>query len=200
VIRTRIRVSLTGVPSGNGYHPGRPLWRESQPRAGIQPRSRALVSEPQAAEGLYHEAIDRLGRTQLRPELARGHLLYGEWLRRGSRRVDARAQLRAAHEMLDAMAWRRSRNARAGSCWPPARPSAGARSRLPARLPRRRPTSPGWRGTAGPTRDRCPAVPQRAHGRVAPAQGIYQAGHPLLAQRRIAALGSDGNNDTAPSR
>jgi ATP/maltotriose-dependent transcriptional regulator MalT len=70
---------------------------------GIQARSRALVSESRAAEGLYREAVDRLGRTQLRPELARAHLLYGEWLRRENRRADARAQLRAAHEMLDAI-------------------------------------------------------------------------------------------------
>ena len=58
---------------------------------GIEARSRALVSEGAAAEGLYREAIDRLGRTQLRPELARAHLLYGEWLRRVGRRTDARS-------------------------------------------------------------------------------------------------------------
>ena len=68
---------------------------------GIQARSRALVSEGRAAEDLYREAIDRLGRTRLRPELARAHLLYGEWLRREHRRVDARVQLRAAHDILD---------------------------------------------------------------------------------------------------
>ena len=69
---------------------------------GIQARCRALLSEPQTAEDLYREAIDRLGRTRLRPELARAHLLFGEWLRRENRRVDARAELRAAHGLLDA--------------------------------------------------------------------------------------------------
>ena len=70
---------------------------------GLEARSRALVSRGQAAEGCYREAIDRLGRTQLRPDLARAHLLYGVLLRRENRRADARAQLRTAHEMLDAM-------------------------------------------------------------------------------------------------
>ena len=69
---------------------------------GIEARCRALLSEAETAEGLYREAIDRLGRTRLRPELARAHLLYGEWLRRENRRVDARAELRAAHDLLDA--------------------------------------------------------------------------------------------------
>jgi DNA-binding CsgD family transcriptional regulator len=70
---------------------------------GIEARSRALVSEGGTAEGLYLEAADRLGRTQLRPELARAHLLYGEWLRRAGRRTDAREQLREAYEMLAEM-------------------------------------------------------------------------------------------------
>ena len=70
---------------------------------GIQARCRALLSEGRGAEDRYREAIDRLGRTKLRPELARARLLYGEWLRRENRRVDARAQLRSAHDALDTM-------------------------------------------------------------------------------------------------
>jgi DNA-binding CsgD family transcriptional regulator/tetratricopeptide (TPR) repeat protein len=70
---------------------------------GIEARSHALVSEGAAAEKLYREAIERLGRTKLRPELARAHLLYGEWLRRAGRRTHAREHLREAYEMLTVM-------------------------------------------------------------------------------------------------
>jgi len=68
---------------------------------GIHARCRALLSDVQDAEGWYHEAVGRLSRTAFRPELARAHLLYGEWLRRERRRAEARAQLRTAHEMFD---------------------------------------------------------------------------------------------------
>lgn len=67
---------------------------------GIEARSRALVSQGDVAESFHREAIQRLGRTRVRMELARAHLLYGEWLRREGRRVDARGQLRAANEMF----------------------------------------------------------------------------------------------------
>jgi len=67
---------------------------------GVEARCRALVSEGQAAEDRYREAVERLGRSRVRTELARAHLVYGEWLRRENRRTDARAQLRAAYDLL----------------------------------------------------------------------------------------------------
>jgi DNA-binding NarL/FixJ family response regulator len=67
---------------------------------GMQARCRALMSRGEDAERLYEEAIERLRRTRLRPELARAHLLYGEWLRGENRRAQARAQLRAAHDQF----------------------------------------------------------------------------------------------------
>jgi DNA-binding CsgD family transcriptional regulator len=73
---------------------------------GMEARCRALVSHGDAADAFYREAIDRLGRTRIRTALARAHLLYGEWLRREQRRVDARAQLRTAHEMLHGIGMR----------------------------------------------------------------------------------------------
>ena len=62
--------------------------------------ARAVTGEGETAEACYREAIARLGRTRIRVQLARAQLLYGEWLRRESRRVDARDQLRAAHDQF----------------------------------------------------------------------------------------------------
>ncbi len=85
------RLSLTAQAGGTDW------------ALGVQARSRALVSEDDAADALYREAIDRLRRTRVRVELARSHLVYGEWLRRERRRVEAREQLRTAYEMLSEM-------------------------------------------------------------------------------------------------
>ena len=70
---------------------------------GIEARICALLSDGEAADRCYRESIQRLGRTQVRAQLARSHLLYGEWLRRQRRRAESREQLRTACDMLDAM-------------------------------------------------------------------------------------------------
>lgn len=70
---------------------------------GVEACARALLTGGESADALYREAVDRLGRTRMRLALARTHLVYGEWLRRERRRIDARTQLRSAHEMFVAM-------------------------------------------------------------------------------------------------
>jgi DNA-binding CsgD family transcriptional regulator len=70
---------------------------------GVEARCRALVTEGEEAEAWYAVAVERLARTAIRTEAARAHLLYGEWLRREGRRVDAREQLASAYEMFSAM-------------------------------------------------------------------------------------------------
>ena len=85
------RLSLTAQAGGTDW------------ALGVEARSRALVSGAGAADALYREAISRLGHTRVRVELARSHLVYGEWLRRERRRVEAREQLRTAYEMLSEM-------------------------------------------------------------------------------------------------
>jgi DNA-binding CsgD family transcriptional regulator len=67
---------------------------------GTEACSRALLTPGEAAESLYSEAIGRLGQSHLHVALARAHLVYGEWLRRQNRRLDAREQLRSAHDMF----------------------------------------------------------------------------------------------------
>ena len=70
---------------------------------GFEARSEALFSAGEQADRLYRASIEHLQRTRMRVQLARSHLLYGEWLRREGRRVDARHQLRTAYDMFDAM-------------------------------------------------------------------------------------------------
>jgi DNA-binding CsgD family transcriptional regulator len=70
---------------------------------GIESRARALLAEDADSDRWFHTAIDHLGRTRVRAELARTHLLYGEWLRRQGRRLDARAELNVAHELFTSM-------------------------------------------------------------------------------------------------
>jgi DNA-binding CsgD family transcriptional regulator len=85
---------------------------------GVTTRARALVNAGDAAEALFLESIEQLERSPVRPELARSHLAYGEWLRRENRRSDARRHLRRAYEQfsqmrMDAFAERARRELRA---------------------------------------------------------------------------------------
>ena len=147
---------------------------------GIEARSRALLSADDHADKLYREAIERLARTRIRSELARAHLLYGEWLRRENRRVDAREQLRTAHEMLtaigaEAFAERAAIELQATGETARKRTVSTLDELTPqeariARLARDGAVQPGHR---------LAAVHQPQDGRVPPAQGVRQAPHQL---------------------
>lgn len=103
-----VELVLAAVRSGQPERPADALERLSEITCasgtdwvlGVEARSRALLSDGDAAASLYREAIERLRRTGVRVELARAHLLYREWLRREGRRLDARDQLRLAREMF----------------------------------------------------------------------------------------------------
>ena len=144
--------------------------------AGIWARSQALLSRGEIAERCYVEAIERLGRTPLRPDLARAHLLYGEWLRRQARRVDARHQLRAAYDLFTAMgaeafaertrselqaAGEKVRNAKLDT-HTMLTPQEQHIARLGSKRPHQR-------------RNRRGIVPQRPDRRMAPPQDLHQA-------------------------
>jgi len=152
---------------------------------GIEARVRALLSEGEAAERCYRESIDRLGRTGVRVQLARAHLLYGEWLRRQRRRIDARQQLRTAHEFFDRIgaegfAERARRELQA----------TGATARKRTVDTRDELTAPGGPDrAAGPQRpleprDRQKVVHQRPYGPVPPGQGLRQVRHRLARPAR----------------
>jgi RNA polymerase sigma factor (sigma-70 family) len=148
---------------------------------GVEMRSRALLAGGEAAERLYQESITHLGRSRVRTELARAHLVYGEWLRRQRRRLDARAQLRTAHSMLDAMgmqafAERAGRELQATG--ETARKRTAKTSTAELTRPRDTDSSPGPRRAIQPG-DRHPPVHQRQDGPVSPAQGLRQARHHL---------------------
>jgi hypothetical protein len=135
--------------------------------AGIEARSTALLSHAGEAEHHYADAVERLGRTPLRPELARAHLLYGEWLRRENRRIDARRHLRTAYDLFTAMGAdvfaERARRELVAT-------GEKVRKRdvdTDSDLLRRRSTSPDWHEPDGPTprsERNCSSAPAPSNG------------------------------------
>jgi ATP/maltotriose-dependent transcriptional regulator MalT len=150
---------------------------------GIEARVRALLSDGQTADCCYRDSIKRLDQTPIQAELARSHLLYGEWLRRQGRRMDAREQLRTAHQMLDTMGMEafadRARRELAAT-------GETARTRTaPAARTAGEPLTTQEAQVARLARDGLsnPEIGARlfisAHGPVPPGQGVHQARHRL---------------------
>jgi FtsH-binding integral membrane protein len=161
---------------------------------GMQARVQAMLADGDQADALYRTSIDDLAATPLRAELARSHLLYGEWLRREGQRVEARAQLHTAHDMLSAMGMagfaERARQELTAT---------GATARKRSVETEFRPDGPGSSDRpAGPRRvleprDRPAAVSQPAHRRMAHEPRPQQVGRPVAPavarDRRRAAAG-----------
>ena len=147
---------------------------------GIEAGSRALLSGGRDAEPLYLEAVERLARSRGVIHLARARLLYGEWLRRENRRVDAREQLRAAYDRFDqigaeAFAERSRRELLATGETAPRRTGRDPRGpHAPGGADR-----PDGERQADEPGDRRQPLHQPAHRRVPPAQGVHQARHQL---------------------
>ncbi len=143
---------------------------------GIEARSRALLSEGETAHVLYRESIERLGRTRLRLELARAHLLYGEWLRHEGRRLDAREQLRTAQELVQAVRHAGVRRTGSGRTRGDRRtpPQTSRRRTRRAHRPGSTDLPPCCRRRYEPS-DRRTAVHQPEHGGLSPTQGVPQA-------------------------
>ena len=135
---------------------------------GLEARCRALLSGGAAADELHREAIDRLGRTRLRPELARAPAVRGMVAPQG-RRVNARGQLRTAHDMLDAIGMEAFAERARHELMATGEKVRKRSTRRATSSRRRRSRSRGWPATAAPARRWAPGcLPVRSHGRMAP--------------------------------
>ena len=158
------RLAETTQPCGNDFG------------LGLEARCRALLSEGSAADALYRESIGRLSRTPLLPELARAHLLYGEWLRREGRPVDAREQLRTAHDMFLAIGMEafgeRARRELLATGEKVRKRSDETRGQL---TPQEEQIARLARDGLSNRGDRRDALPQSPHHRMASPQDLYEA-------------------------